>query len=209
MPPQFDFRFRESLIELFRWRRDVRNFLPTPVSDETLIRLIQTAALAPSVGYSQPWRWVRVEDEGRRRAVIDNFQVCNREALEAFDGPQAKRYAVLKLAGLQEAPLHLAVFADQGTERGHGLGRRTMPEMLDYSAVMAVHTFWLAARTEGIGVGWVSILDPHLVSQTLGVPDEWTLVAYLCVGYPSEESETPELERQRWEEKADVEVLRR
>ncbi len=102
-------------------------------------------------------------------------------------------------SGLREAPIHLAVFSDHETRAGAGLGRKTMPETLDYSVVAAVHTFWLAARAENLGVGWVSIIDPHELARTLEVPPAWKLIAYLCVGFPQEEHLDPELERHEWQ----------
>jgi 5,6-dimethylbenzimidazole synthase len=105
----------------------------------------------------------------------------------------------LKLAGLDEAPCHLAVFADPAPEQGHGLGRATMPETTAYSAVMAIHTLWLAARAVKLGLGWVSILDPASVTRVLDVPPEWVFVGYFCLGYPQVETDTPELERFGWE----------
>ncbi len=203
-PPTFDTAFRDKLAELFAWRRDVRRFRTDPLPEGALEDLIRQATLAPSVGFSQPWRFVVVEDAARRRAVRANFERCNAEALASYDGARAETYAGLKLAGLREAPVQLAVFADDGTERGHGLGRRTMPEMLRYSVVTAVYTLWLAARARGIGVGWVSILDPEEVRRTLEVPEHWHLVAYLCIGLPLEEHRDPELERHGWETRAEA-----
>src|SRR5258708_36040288 len=116
--PQFDEAFRRSLKELFWWRRDVRHFLTTPVPAEILTDLIEQACLAPSVGYSQPWRFVKVDDPRRRAAVLDNFAECNKEALQDYSGSQAAMYASLKLAGLAEAPVHLAVFVDRLTSTG-------------------------------------------------------------------------------------------
>lgn len=198
-PPDFDPAFREKLRDLMVWRRDVRHFRSDPV-DATLIQhLLEVAALAPSVGNSQPWRFMLVEDTARRAKIIANFEHENAEALGDYKGEQAKLYASLKLAGLKEAPVHLAVFCDEGTDQGHGLGRRTMPEMLDYSSVMAVYGFWLAARAHGIGAGWVSILDPATACRDLEAPPEWRLIAYLCVGYPAEQTDEPELERRGWE----------
>ena len=202
-PPRFDAGFRRQLAELFAWRRDVRRFRTDPLPDGALDALIREATLAPSVGYSQPWRFVTVRDPARREAIVANFERCNAEALAAYSGERAATYAGLKLSGLREAPEHLAVFAAEATERGHGLGRQTMPETLRYSVVTAVYTLWLAARAEGIGVGWVSILDPEAVGRTLAVPESWTLVAYLCVGYPREEHSDPELARHGWEVRAD------
>lgn len=209
--PAFDDAFRAQLHELFAWRRDVRRFRPDPLPDGMLERLIASACLAPSVGLSQPWRFVIVDDASRRQAVLDNFTVCNTEALNAYHGELAQRYATLKLAGLREAPCHLAVFADHATDVGHGLGRRTMPEMADYSVVTGIATMWLAARAEGIGMGWVSILDPGQIATTLDVPSDWRLIGYLCIGYPETADDRPELERAGWEHRrcSDDHIVRR
>lgn len=205
-PPVFDEAFRTKLTELMVWRRDVRRFQAgKPVPPDLVARLLETAALAPSVGNSQPWRFVLVEETARRAKVVANFERANKDALADYSGEQAKLYASLKLAGLKEAPVHLAVFADEATLQGHGLGRRTMPEMLDYSAVMAVYGFWLAARAYGLGAGWVSIFEPEALTKDLDVDPDWKLVAYLCVGWPEEVQATPELERAGWEHRRAVE----
>src|SRR5262245_50581561 len=132
-PPTFDEAFRRRLSHLFAWRRDVRRFRSAPLPEGSVERLIALACLAPSVGLSQPWRFVTVNNISRRQAVIAEFKACNAEALQSYSGEWAARYAALKLAGLEEAPCQLAVFCDKATEVGHGLGRRTMPEMADYS----------------------------------------------------------------------------
>lgn len=208
---EFDDQFRARLHDLLVWRRDVRRFRTEPLPAGTLDRLIGIACLAPSVGLSQPWRFVVVESAERRRAVLDDFAARNAEALASYEGPQAERYAALKLAGLAEAPGHLAVFADRETTIGHGLGRRTMPEMVEYSVVAAVTAMWLAARAEGIGMGWVSILDPARVKAILDVPPAWRFIGYFCLGYPDEERAQPELERAGWETRRppDDVILRR
>jgi 5,6-dimethylbenzimidazole synthase len=198
-PPIFDSAFRDRLAELFAWRRDVRRFKPDPVPSPLIDELLGLAALAPSVGNSQPWRFVSVASAAARAAVIANFNACNAAALASYEGERAALYASLKLSGLREAPVHLAVFCDHATEAGSGLGRTTMPEVLDYSVVAAIHTFWLCARAENLGVGWVSILDPRQVCRTLDVPAQWKLIAYLCVGFPLEEHLDPELERHHWQ----------
>lgn len=209
--PSFTPAFQSQLADLFRWRRDVRHFRPDPVPAALLDHLLDTAALAPSVGLSQPWRFVTVEDRARRAAVRASFLACNAQAMAEQDGPRAALYGRLKLAGLDEAPCHLAVFAESDPSQGHALGRRTMPEMAAYSAVMAVHTLWLAARAAGLGVGWVSILDPAAITHALDVPAEWTLVAYLCLGTAQTEANSPELERAGWERRrsASAQRLRR
>jgi len=211
-PPDFDPAFRDRLADLLAWRRDVRHFRAgRPVDPALVAHLLELAALAPSVGNSQPWRFVLVEDAARRQKIIANFERANKDALADYGGEQAKLYASLKLAGLRDAPVRLAVFCDEGTGQGHGLGRRTMPEMLDYSAVMAVYGFWLAARAHGIGCGWVSILDPAQVCRDLDVQADWRLIAYLCVGWPVEQTDEPELERRGWEHRRDVseQILKR
>lgn len=198
-PPVFDAVFRERLAELFAWRRDVRRFKTDPLPPLVLERLVRIAALAPSVGNSQPWRFVSVESKAARETVIENFNSCNSAALASYEGERAAIYARLKLSGLQEAPVHLAVFCDHAAEAGLGLGQRTMPETRDYSVVCAVHSLWLAARAAGIGVGWVSILDPAEVCRALCVPETWKFIAYLCLGIPQEEHLDPELERHGWQ----------
>ena len=198
-PPAFDDAFRDRLRALLTWRRDVRRFRSEPLPPGAIERLIGLASLAPSVGLSQPWRFVQIEDAARRAAVCRNFAAANAAALAAQAPERAAQYARLKLAGLDDAPCQLAVFAHHATEQGHGLGRRTMPEMVDYSAVAAIHTLWLAARAEGIGMGWVSILDPNEISAILDVPPDWKLIGYFCLGYPAEEDDVPKLETAGWE----------
>lgn len=199
LPPRFDAAFHRQLEELFRWRRDVRRFRTEPVDESLLGRLLQLALLSPSVGNSQPWRFVRVDDARRRTLVRRCFEECNRDALACYAGDRAALYARLKLAGLDRAPVHLAVFVDQAAPEGSGLGRRTMPETLTWSVVGAIHALWLATRAHGVGMGWVSILDPAQVAAALEVPADWSLVAYLCLGWPEEEHADPELERAGWQ----------
>jgi 5,6-dimethylbenzimidazole synthase len=199
----FDEAFRSRLRELFVWRRDVRRFRRDPLPAGTLERLIEVACLSPSVGLSQPWRFVVVDDPARRAAVIANFNACNAVALKSYSGEVAAQYAALKLAGLEEAPCQLAIFSDPTTELGHGLGRNTMPEMIDYSVVGAIAMLWLAARAEGMGMGWVSILDPNRIKEILDVPSSWRLIGYFCLGHPLAESDQPVLESADWERRRD------
>src|SRR5580658_2355709 len=195
----FDPAFRARLRDLLVWRRDVRRFRKDALPAGALDALIELACLAPSVGLSQPWRFVIVEDGAMRAAICKDFAACNAAALAAQEPERSSLYARLKLAGLEEAPAHFAVFADRATAQGHGLGRHTMPEMIEYSAVTAVHTIWLAARAQGIGMGWVSILDPHAITTLLQVPAEWKFIGYFCLGYPQADDTTPELEQSGWE----------
>ena len=191
--------FRAELQDLMLWRRDVRRFRTDPVEVAVLDRCLQAFCLAPSVGLSEPWRILRVESPEARALATANFESANAHALAGYSGEKAKAYAGLKLSGLREAPIHLAVFCDEATEKGHGLGAETMPETRAYSVVGAITLFWLTARAEGLGLGWVSILDPIRLAQDLNVPKGWTLIGYLCVGWPEANDTTPELEKLGWE----------
>jgi 5,6-dimethylbenzimidazole synthase len=202
--PQFDESFQRKLDVLIAWRRDVRRFDDRPVPQPLIDHLLDLAQLSPSVGNSQPWRWLRVESLAKRAAIRANFVACSDAARRVLDTEHAALYDTLKLEGIDRAPLQFAVFCDRGTSQGLGLGRHTMHEVLEYSTVSMITTFWLAARAAGLGVGWVSILDPQAVSTLLEVPAGWKFVAYLCVGWPVEEHLDPELERFRWQRRTGV-----
>ncbi|MBV9824438.1 MAG: 5,6-dimethylbenzimidazole synthase [Alphaproteobacteria bacterium] len=199
--PSFDAGFRETLRRLFEWRRDVRHFRRDPIPAGDVERLIGIACLSPSVGLSQPWRFVIVRDAARRHQIRANFESCNAAALTGYTGERAALYARLKLAGLDDAPEQLAVFADPVSTTGHGLGRRTMPETIEFSVVAAIHALMLAARAEGIGTGWLSILDPAALAISLDVPPAWVFIGYLCLGYPETPDDTPMLQRAGWEQR--------
>ena len=208
--PDFSEQFRQDFIQLLRWRRDVRRFRTDPVEGAVVERCLATFNLAPSVGLSEPWRVVRVRSETARKAATENFEAANSKALQGYSGEKARIYSSLKLSGMRDAPEQFAVFCDDATAKGAGLGAATMPETRRYSVVAAIVQFWLAARTEGLGVGWVSILDPARLCRDLDVPPEWTLVAYLCVGWPEETGVTPELEQAGWEHRnTTLEILER
>lgn len=191
---------RDALRDILRWRRDVRHFLPDPVPEDALTRLRAAMDMAPSVGNARPWRVLQVQTPALQQAVIANFEGANANAAAIYDDAKRARYNALKLAGLREAPVHLAIFTARDPDAGHGLGRQSMPEMLDYSTVAAIHTLWLAARAENLGVGWVSILDPTGVAKTLGAPDDWALTGYLCLGKAASDDDTPLLHRNEWQE---------
>jgi 5,6-dimethylbenzimidazole synthase len=201
--PEFSAEFRAQLLELFKWRRDVRQFKRDPLPQGCFERLVGIAALAPSVGLSEPWRFVLVESEARRDAVRECFKTCNTDALAGYPGERAALYAKLKLEGLSDAPCQFALFVVPATAQGHGLGRQTMPATIEYSAVAAVTVLWLAARAEGIGMGWVSILKAADVARILDVPPDWTMIGYFCLGYPNAEGVTPTLETDGWEHRGD------
>lgn len=198
----FSDEFRAGLDDLMKWRRDVRHFKTDPVEEALVQECLATLSLAPSVGLSEPWRVIRVRSDTAREAALTNYQAANAQALDGYDGDKAALYASLKLSGMREAPEHLAVFCDDATAKGAGLGAATMPEMRRYSVVGAVTLMWLHARTRGLGIGWVSVLDPDALCRDLDVPDGWSLVAYLCLGWPRDVSLTPELETKGWEARA-------
>jgi len=196
---EFSHDFREEFRRLCQWRRDVRRFRTAPLPEGALERLISGIGTAPSVGLSEPWRFAIVESTDARSALIENFETANARALAGYDGERQSRYASLKLTGLREAPGIVATFCDESDAKGQRLGTETMPEMRRYSVVCAVMQMWLAARAEGVGMGWVSIIDPERACRDLDVPTGWHLVALLCLGYPEEEHDDPELERAGWE----------
>lgn len=191
---------REALAEVLHWRRDVRHFRPDPVAPEVLSRLRAAMDRAPSVGNSRPWRVLQVESPGARARVIESFERCNAQAASSYGTEARADYLALKLAGLREAPVHLAVFTETDPAEGRGLGRQTMPETLAYSTVMAIHTLWLAARAENLGLGWVSILDPEEVAAIFEAPGSWVLTGYLCLGVAEEDRDTPLLHESGWQE---------
>jgi len=196
---QFTAEDADRLTEILRWRRDVRHFRTDPVEPATLARLRAAVELSPSVGNARPWRFLRVRTPDLRARVAEIFERCNAEAAAGYDDAARDDYLALKLAGLREAPEHLAVFTDTDPEEGRGLGRQTMPETLAYSTVMAVHTLWLAARAENLGLGWVSVLDPQAVRALFDVPAAWVFTAYLCLGHPAGTDDTPLLHRSSWQ----------
>lgn len=196
---------KAAVYRVLRERRDVRTgYLPHPLDDSTLHRLIAAAHQAPSVGFMQPWRFIVVRENALRTAVHQIFGRANTEAAATYSGDRSDLYSRLKLEGLLEAPQHLCVVCDEASERGHGLGRQSMPETSIYSVVCAIENLWLAARAEGVGVGWVSILDPVAIKNLLRIPPSAELVGYFCLGYVEGFAEQPDLERDGWEERAEI-----
>ena len=195
----FSKAFQSDLEDLMRWRRDVRRFRPDPVDEALLQECLDAFLLAPSVGLSEPWRVIRVDSAQARAAALANFSTANDEALRGYSGDKAQLYAGLKLSGMQDAPIQLAIFSDEATQKGAQLGAGTMPEMRRYSVVSAIMLFWLAARARGLGLGWVSILDPDQLYRDLDVPTDWQLVGYFCLGWPETVDDSPELEQSGWE----------
>lgn len=189
-----------TLRRILKWRRDVRHFRTDPIPEDIITQLQDDMQLAPSVGNSRPWRVIRVAQPALLASLRDEFARCNAEAKQSYDGQRAMDYQALKLAGLDTAPLQLAVFTHLDPDTGHGLGRATMPQTLRQSTAMAIHTLWLAARARNLGMGMVSILDPDRIATLLGAPSEWEFSAWLCLGWPEYRDNTPLLHRTGWQD---------
>lgn len=199
---------REGVYRAIRERRDIRSgFRPEPLDHALLRQLLNAAHQAPSVGLMQPWHFVLIENRQTKQAVHDLFLEANRAASSIYEEGRAAAYSALKLAGILESPHNLCVACDSTAARGSGLGRQTMPETAIYSAVCAVQNLWLAARAEGVGVGWVSILEPEKVKGLLHIPPSMALVAYLCIGYVERFREIPELEILNWEKRIPLDAV--
>ncbi|TCM15695.1 cob(II)yrinic acid a,c-diamide reductase [Novosphingobium sp. PhB165] len=202
--PDFSPEFTSELAELLAWRRDVRHFRKEPIGEDRVAELLAVAQLAPSVGNSQPWRFVRVRSAALRETLAGHADTEKAAAAAAMpDAERRSKYAALKLHGIREAPEVIAVFCDDATTTGFGLGAATMPETRAYSVVLAIHTLWLAARARGLGLGWVSIVEPGFVTDLLDVPASWRFIALLCLGHPLEPDVIPELERRGWQPRLD------
>jgi 5,6-dimethylbenzimidazole synthase len=199
---------RDAIYRAIATRRDVRQgFLDRPLPDDLIQRLLAAAHRAPSVGLMQPSRYILIRDLAMRRAVHHAFLEANRQAAATYTGDQREHYAGLKLEGILEAPQNLCVLCDPHSERGHHLGRHSMPETAIYSTVCAIQNLWLAARAEGVGVGWVSILDPARLRRLLRIPEEIVPVGYLCLGYVDRFCDEPDLERYGWESRIPMEQV--
>src|SRR5215469_7274327 len=196
---------RRGVYRAITSRRDVRSqFTKANIPDDVIARLLAAAHHAPSVGYMQPWEFIVIRDERVRRDIHQNFERANRTAAESYEHDRRALYEQLKLAGILDAPITLCITCNRSSARGHGLGRQTMPDTPIYSTVCAIQNLWLAARAEGVGVGWVSILDVANLRRSLSIPDHIDPVAYLCLGYVSAFAERPELETSGWEHRAQL-----
>ncbi len=189
-------------------RRDVRGqFVPDPIPDAVLARVLTAAHFAPSVGFMQPWSFLILTDPAVKARVHEDFTAANAEAAAMFDDERQAIYRRLKLEGIREAPINLCITCDRDRAGPVVLGRTHMPAMDIYSTVCAVQNLWLAARAEGLGVGWVSILHPDRLRDLLGIPEKIVPVAYLCLGYVSQFNTRPDLEKAGWRERLPLEGL--
>lgn len=190
---------RDAVYRCIFNRRDVRGqFLPDPIPDDVLARLLRAAHHAPSVGFMQPWDFIVVRSDAVKRRIRDAFQRAHQEAAEMFESEQQRTYRTLKLEGIVEAPIGICVTCDRSRSGPVVIGRTHQPEMDLYSAVCAVQNLWLSARAENVGVGWVSIVRHDDVREALGIPPSIQPIAYLCVGYVSHFLQKPELQAAGW-----------
>ncbi len=198
---QFTLQEQQVLENIMLQRRDVRgnNFTHQPITDEVLDKILAAATMAPSVGFSQPWEFVIIKDKKVKQQIGENFKAENEKAQELFLDEKRDLYAKLKLEGILEAPINLAVFYKPS--EAPVLGQTSIAEVGEYSVVCAVQNMWLMARALNVGIGWVSILDSNAVKKVLNAPMKNKLVAYLCVGYVKEFYDKPELEKLNWDKR--------
>lgn len=196
---QFSPSERDAFFELLKWRRDVRHFSDRAIHGGTIDALREAMDYAPSVGNARPWRVISVETAAIRAAVHDNFLEANRSAAQIYEGSRAEHYRDLKLEGISVAPVQLAIFTETAPVEGQGLGRQSMAITLEHSTAMAVQNLNLAARSLGLGVGMVSILDPHAMETLFKTPPSWRFSLYLCIGWPLADDDSPLLHRNGWQ----------
>lgn len=199
---------RAAVYKAITTRRDVRSqFQGDAVPDEVLARILTAAHHAPSVGFMQPWNFLLVRSAAVKQRVHDAFNSANEEARLLFADARRELYSSLKLQGIVDAPINLCVTCDRTRSGPVVLGRTHMPSMDLYSSVCAVQNLWLAARAEGLGVGWVSIFHEAALQDALGIPQHIVPIAYLCIGYVSEFNEQPDLEKAGWLPRLPIEDL--
>jgi nicotinate-nucleotide--dimethylbenzimidazole phosphoribosyltransferase len=205
----FDFEEveRRAVYRVIAARRDVRSYRPDPVPDDVLWRVLDAAHHAPSVGFMQPWNFVLVRDAAVRQRIYDHFAEVNARAASVFRDDEKKAYQALKLQGILDAPLNVLVTCDPDRGGEHVLGRFTMPETDEYSTCLAVQNLWLAARAEGLGAGWMSIMERDAVRELLGMPARIVPVAYLTLGYPVALPDQPMLAEVGWRQRLPLEEL--
>ncbi len=199
---------RQGLYRAIRERRDVRaQFLPDPVPEAVLANLLRAAHHAPSVGFMQPWDFIVIDDAGVKQQVKAIFERENERAARNYSGEQAQVYPRLKLEGILESPVNLCITCSRDRGGPNVLGRNTIMETDLFSTCLAVQNLWLAARAEGIGLGWVSILDQDELAQALGLPENVYPLAYVCLGYVDAFPSRPELESKGWRSRLPLEEL--
>ena len=199
---------KAAVYKAINCRRDVRKgFLNKSIEEDVLQRILEAAHAAPSVGFMQPWNFILIKDSETREKIKANFEESKSTEAALFKDEQKELYNSLKLEGIVESPLNICITCDRTRHGESGLGRSLQPEMDLYSTVCAVQNLWLAARAEGVGIGWVSILDRNFLKELLNIPQHIEIVAYLCAGYVEKFAEVPDLESEGWQERLELEKL--
>lgn len=199
---------KQGLYRTIFTRRDVRGqFKPDQVPDEILSRVLTAAHHAPSVGFMQPWNFIVIREGENKRKIYEAFKIANEEAAGMFEGDKRKTYRKLKLEGIQEAPVNICITCDRARSGPVVIGRTHIKSMDLYSSVCAVQNLWLAARAEGLGVGWVSIIHQQALQDALNIPRNIIPVAYLCIGYVTHFFNEPELQTAEWLPRLPLEKL--
>ncbi|MGE9811531.1 5,6-dimethylbenzimidazole synthase [Ferroplasma acidiphilum] len=194
-----------DVYEAIKKRRDVRSwFSDKHIDNSTLGRILKAGNYAPSVGLSQPWNYILIRDIETRKKIKAVVEEKRMDFYDLLPDEKKIKFRNIKIEGILESDLNMAVTCDVSRKGPDILGRATMPEMSEYSVVLSIENMWLAARAEGIGMGWISFIDPDRVKKILGIPESIKLVGYLAVGYLSEDHDIPELEEKKWEKRLDV-----
>ena len=199
---------RDAVYRAIHERRDVRDeFLEEEIPRETLLRILEAAHHAPSVGLMQPWNFLLVREAATRARIREAFEAAVAREEREMPAERRELYRSLKLQGIMKAPLNICVTCDRARRGSTGLGRTQQKDMDLLSTACAVQNLWLAARSEGVGVGWVSILGEEDLREILGIPEGIAIVAYLCVGFIARAYPRPELEVRRWAKRLPLDEL--
>ena len=190
---------RDSFYKAVYSRRDVRsNFTSEPIDEQVLTRILKAAHHAPSVGFSKPWNFILIENIETRKKIKESFEKEKARSSNLIEEPKRSKYLSYKLEGILESSINVCVTYDPTKSGPFVIGRTSIPETGTFSVCCAVQNIWLAARTEGIGVGWVSILSNETLRDVLNIPDHVVPVAYLCLGHVSKFEPRPDLETSGW-----------
>ena len=205
MADDFSDEEKRGLYKAIYSRRDVRTrFVPRPIGDEVLSRILRAAHHAPSVGFSQPWNFILIKDAATRTRIKESFVEEKERSSRLVEEPRRSKYLSFKLEGILESSINLCVTYDPAKFGPFVIGRSSIPEAGLYSVCCAIQNLWLSARTEGVGVGWVSILSNKALREVLALPEHVVPVAYLCLGYVDDFAKKPDLEAAGWLPRLDL-----
>ena len=205
MDEDFTKEEKDGLYKAIFSRRDVRSYFTSrPIDEEILTRILKAAHHAPSVGFSQPWNFILIKDNETKKKIKESFEQEKKLSEDMIEEPRRSKYVSFKLEGILDAPVNVCVTYDPTKFGPFIIGRTSIPETGIYSVCCAVQNLWLAARTEGIGVGWVSIISNDVLKKVLNLPDHVTPIAYLCLGYVEKFAEKPDLQTAKWLPRLDL-----